>query len=593
MINTSNGLKILRLIFLILISAILLMCIESTVRVYDTDLWVHLKYGEHFVLNHTWSIDHSVFSWTPANREWKYVTWIGSSIMYLIYNYISLDAVMLLPFITLISILLVYALFLRSIGMSFTLMTMSLFFIAAVFFYMPVVKPAVLSSLLFATCLAIYYSSLHNHNKSYWALPPLFLVWVNTHGAFFFGLFFLCLAFATQLLISWHKGTLQSEKVFLRGLGISILLSFLILGINPHGFGYFTGIIRDMLHIDSFDPALYISEYSSLWRSLDGSQNLGSQSMSWAGIFMLSTYALLTFWEIKKGRHPDFIKIILLLVFFTMGMLYVRLFVFYCLVWLFSITELLITIRPLYSSPKLSLIALALACYFIVNQLSLHIMNGESIRPFQHSVEGLYPISASIFIKQHALPPQLINDYVTGGYLLWALYPEYKVFVDPRAWPYQKDILTDCFALEKSTNEVEVRAILKKYPEARTAIFNLAFKPLTQVFMQMHDWRMIYFDETVAIFVQTIEPQSNITLDTNPQRFSELHRPVVLTRLFNLYISLADKKDAQVIRNYYQNNVSNSYLFKNSQLIRMDINLNVFKTYRPGLKSERLIIEDT
>ncbi len=82
MLNNSNGLKILRLILLILVSAILLVCIESTVRVYDNDLWVHLKYGEHFFLNHTWSIDHSVFSWTPATREWKYVTWIGSGIMY-------------------------------------------------------------------------------------------------------------------------------------------------------------------------------------------------------------------------------------------------------------------------------------------------------------------------------------------------------------------------------------------------------------------------------------------------------------------------------------------------------------------------------
>lgn len=559
---------------LILVSAILLVCIESTVRVYDNDLWVHLKYGEHFFLNHTWSIDHSVFSWTPATREWKYVTWIGSGIMYVIYTYISLDAVMLLPFVTLISILLVYVLFLRSTGRSFNLITMALFFIAALFFYMPIVKPAILSSLLFATCLAIYYSSRHNSSNSYWALPPLFLVWVNTHGAFIFGLFFLCLAFASELLISWHKGTLQSEKVFLRGLGTAILLSFLVLGINPEGFGYLAGIMKDILHVNSVDPSLYISEYSSLWRRLDGSKNLGSVSISWAGVFMFSAFALLTLLEIKKGNRPDFVKIILLLVFFAMGMLYFRLFSFYCLVWLFSITESMTTASHLRSSFKLSLIALAFLCYFVANQLNLYIMDGRSIRPFQHRVEGLFPVSATIFLKQHALPPQLINDYETGGYLLWALYPEYKVFIDPRAWPYQKDILRDYFALERCTNEAEVRAIINKYPEAKTAMINLVFKTLVQVFMRMHDWRMIYFDQTVAIFVKTNEPQSNIPLDMTPQRFSVLKQPSLLIGLFNLYQFLGDKKDAQVIRTYYQNNVSDSYLYKHTELGMMDINLN-------------------
>ena len=31
-----------------------------------------------------------------------------------------------------------------------------------------------------------------------------------------------------------------------------------------------------------------------------------------------------------------------------------------------------------------------------------------------------------------------MNTYLEGGYLLWALYPDYKVFIDPRYGPYQK-----------------------------------------------------------------------------------------------------------------------------------------------------------
>ena len=132
----------LRIILLIIISVLLLVCLESW-RVYDYDIWVHLKYGQHFVQNHTWSIDHSAYSWTPATRPWTYVTWIGSGAIYIIYKYLSLNAVMVLPIVNLVLILILYVLFLRSISSTYNFMTLALFFTAAVFFYMPVVKPAI------------------------------------------------------------------------------------------------------------------------------------------------------------------------------------------------------------------------------------------------------------------------------------------------------------------------------------------------------------------------------------------------------------------------------------------------------------------
>ena len=39
-------------------------------------------------------------------------------------------------------------------------------------------------------------------------------------------------------------------------------------------------------------------------------------------------------------------------------------------------------------------------------------------------------------IKKLKLPPPLFNDYVSGGYMMWAMYPEYKVFIDSRGKPY-------------------------------------------------------------------------------------------------------------------------------------------------------------
>ena len=37
----------------------------------DFDVWFHLKFGEHHVKNFTWNIDHSNYSWTPVDANWK------------------------------------------------------------------------------------------------------------------------------------------------------------------------------------------------------------------------------------------------------------------------------------------------------------------------------------------------------------------------------------------------------------------------------------------------------------------------------------------------------------------------------------------
>lgn len=55
----------------------------------DYDIWWHLKLGEHYVKNLTLKIDHSIFSWTPADPGWIYNTWLGSTIFYVAYKAVS------------------------------------------------------------------------------------------------------------------------------------------------------------------------------------------------------------------------------------------------------------------------------------------------------------------------------------------------------------------------------------------------------------------------------------------------------------------------------------------------------------------------
>lgn len=45
----------------------------------------------------------------------------------------------------------------------------------------------------------------------------------------------------------------------------------------------------------------------------------------------------------------------------------------------------------------------------------------------------LFPVAGVEFVKNNQLPGRLYNPYEWGGYLIWRLYPDYKVFMDGRA----------------------------------------------------------------------------------------------------------------------------------------------------------------
>ena len=562
-------------ILLLLLSALFLVCIESTDRAYDNDLWFHLQYGKHYTENHTWSIEHSVYSWTPATRQWDYITWIGSTAIYLVYKYISPDAVMLIPFIVLVCVLIVYILFLRSIAQPYSFITMSIFFIAACYFYLPVVKPADLTILLFSVCIAIYYSCRHNRNRLYWAYPPLFLLWVNTHGGFIFGMFFLICAFSLDLCFDWKKRMLQSNRTYLLGFGTALFVSILVLGINPDGFGYFVGLYREITHSEGLDPAKYINEFTDLWSKMNPSVTLnpGAVGTSWIGVFMLGSYALLALLGIKKGRSLDLTSIFLLTIFFIMGMKVYRLLTFFCLIWTFSISWFITTKRPVLSLGKLAFVTLAFACYFIGNQANNFLLGGDTFHPFKHNIDFIYPTKAVDIIKQYKLPGEIIHDYGTGGYLIWWLYPEYKVFADPRGGPYRQDVLEDCFSLQRASTIADLKTILHKYPQAKTAIFSLVLRNLSQLFMQLPDWRLVYFDQAAVIFVKTDALHERIPVDMSPQRFARLNHPLVLYNLFFMYRSINSEDSARLIRKYFETNVSSYYLYKNSYLELMDLSL--------------------
>jgi hypothetical protein len=56
------------------------------------------------------------------------------------------------------------------------------------------------------------------------------------------------------------------------------------------------------------------------------------------------------------------------------------------------------------------------------------------------------PIEAVNYLKREQLQGRMLNDYGSGGYLVWELYPQVKVFIDGRAGLYGNDFVKTYFA---------------------------------------------------------------------------------------------------------------------------------------------------
>ena len=48
-----------------------------------------------------------------------------------------------------------------------------------------------------------------------------------------------------------------------------------------------------------------------------------------------------------------------------------------------------------------------------------------------------YPVAAVDYLRQHPHPKGMFNDYFYGGYLIWRLGPQHKVFIDGRGDLYE------------------------------------------------------------------------------------------------------------------------------------------------------------
>jgi hypothetical protein len=107
------------------------------------------------------------------------------------------------------------------------------------------------------------------------------------------------------------------------------------------------------------------------------------------------------------------------------------------------------------------------------------------------------PVGAVEWIREHRPDGEMFNPYNWGGYLVWALWPEYRVFVDGRTDLYGDEILRqylDVWLLRPGFEDIlasyDVRLVLTYSNDVRSA--HLAC---------VDGWTNVFRDEIADVWV--------------------------------------------------------------------------------------------
>jgi hypothetical protein len=123
--------------------------------------------------------------------------------------------------------------------------------------------------------------------------------------------------------------------------------------------------------------------------------------------------------------------------------------------------------------------------------------------PGKHQLEtqvsNSSPVKAVDYIHRTGLSGNMLNEYVFGGYLIWAA-PDHPVFVDGRADVYDWTGVLGEFA-NWATLQSDPKALLTRY-QINFCLLSRE-SPMSRVLPLLPGWKLAYSDEFSVVFVRS------------------------------------------------------------------------------------------
>jgi hypothetical protein len=417
----ADSLTFRRIFPIVLLSMVFVLALRQSVSI-DPDLWWHLKAGQQII--DTRSIPHTDdYSFTKQGSEWVAHEWLSEVIMEAIYRVTGLVGL-----VTIFSLIIVIALWLvyrRCDGQPYAAST-AILLAAAASFPLFGVRPQMLTLLL----ASIYIVLLEGYDrKRVWWLVPLMILWVNLHAGWALGLALISLYIVSAVL--------DGEWKHLKPLLIVLVICAAVVPLNPNGFRMFSYPYETLT---SASMAAFIQEWAS--------PDFHKATYLPLAILLLSTFAAMAL-SPKRARPGEIFLVLITALGALRSVRHIPIFSLFAAPVLAKHLWAIAKERgwdKLLTGPEArpTGIKLAINVVLLLAPLALGVSRIWHFASHQRSYETIRnPVAAVEFLKSHQLPGPMYNRYGWGGYLIYQLYPEYRVYIDGRA-----DVYGDAFFAE-------------------------------------------------------------------------------------------------------------------------------------------------
>ena len=347
-----------------------------------------------------------------------------------------------------------------------------------------------------------------NKVRYLYTFPLIMIFWVNLHGGYIIGIALLFFFAFTELLSNFMVAETDRKKCVALCIPFVIaLLSLATSSLNPDFIDHW----KYPFQVITMEAS---KNFISEWRSPDFHGLFGK-------LYLLLVFAFFSA-NIYRKKQPDVTELFIPLFFITEGFIAVRhiaLAILSCVPFIaialnnrfqINVSDLLPNnLIKHFSSPfkgslkqdlgyKEYFLNWFVLCFVsVVILLVTPSLNTNAAEKINKTI----PVKATNFVVTNNIQGRIFNTYGYGGYLIYRLYPEQKVFIDGRADMYGDDFLKIYKEIAEGLPDWEKE--FDQYDIDYIICWKKA--PIRQLLLTRGDFKLVYDDMYNSVLVKNTE----------------------------------------------------------------------------------------
>jgi len=460
----------------------------------DGDTGYHIRAGE-IILKDLAVPRHDPFSFITPTLPWTAHEWLSEVVMAIVHNGLGLPGIAFL-FALLLST--TYWLLFRWIRSGGRNILVDLLILVLVLLSSRIhwhARPHAFSLLLIVLLYQILILHQEDRGNYLYVIPPMMLLWVNLHGGFIVGFLFMGI-FLSGYFLGFLGSNGEERTVFsnkLKQLYLICAASVLAACVNPfgvHAFLFPFRLVSETFLMDNVHEFLSPNfhgfvPYRYLLLFLIGMFGISKTRLA---ITELVLVLLFTSMSLYSARYIPLCAIVYSPILSKHGDILIRESKARC-------SRLFIERSGVYGKIDGS------AKGYVIPLAVLVVFAGLAARKIPvHFTEKAAPKAAIDFLRKNPIRGNMFNNDEIGDYVIYELYPKYKVFVDGRSDMYGTPIMKEY--IKVTAIEPGWKDTLAKYDI--NYIFYYTDSVLVRHLLTDSGWRGIYSDNVASIFLRNI-----------------------------------------------------------------------------------------